>query len=418
MWGIEISEESVACAIENQELNAIGNTAFFAGNVGEVLRELRDRAGAPDVVVVDPPRAGLAGKALKRLGRARGAAHRLRLVQPDDARRRPEALGRRTTATGSCARSRSTCSRTRRTSSAWRCSNGDQTAGGGLTPLLRLGLPSLRQSRSAFGSRNPSEIAGQRRQPAQVEVDRQRDRVPEPGDERHPRRSRRAGRSGTAAPRKSAKKSRSGTPRFAAACSPGTGNANDSTLNTCSWCATICFVGPRQTEYASTQGMMQRPARPRRRSRSNPGTTSRAASSRRGGRSSPRPRNGRRSARRRAPRTTRRPGTGRVRSTAAARRARARTRRASARPRSTPRPTRGPACHQCSLRSRSRRQPAIGRRLLIGRQFGPPGADGLECVPKGRLRGGLVEREVDVGYGSASIVGVKRCSPPTLLPSV
>jgi 23S rRNA (uracil1939-C5)-methyltransferase len=68
VWGIEISEESVACAIENQELNGIGNAAFFAGNVGEVLRELRDRAGDPDVVVVDPPRAGLAGKALRRLG--------------------------------------------------------------------------------------------------------------------------------------------------------------------------------------------------------------------------------------------------------------------------------------------------------------------------------------------------------------
>jgi 23S rRNA (uracil1939-C5)-methyltransferase len=68
VWGIEISEESVACAIENQELNAIGNTAFFAGNVGEVLSDLRTRAGDPDVVVVDPPRAGLAGKALKRLG--------------------------------------------------------------------------------------------------------------------------------------------------------------------------------------------------------------------------------------------------------------------------------------------------------------------------------------------------------------
>jgi 23S rRNA (uracil1939-C5)-methyltransferase len=68
VWGIEISEESVACAIENQELNSIGNAAFFAGNVGEVLRDLRDRAGDADVVVVDPPRAGLAGKALKRLG--------------------------------------------------------------------------------------------------------------------------------------------------------------------------------------------------------------------------------------------------------------------------------------------------------------------------------------------------------------
>jgi 23S rRNA (uracil1939-C5)-methyltransferase len=68
VWGIEISEESVACAIENAELNGIGNAAFFAGNVGQVLRDLRDRAGDPDLVVVDPPRAGLAGKALKRLG--------------------------------------------------------------------------------------------------------------------------------------------------------------------------------------------------------------------------------------------------------------------------------------------------------------------------------------------------------------
>jgi 23S rRNA (uracil1939-C5)-methyltransferase len=68
VWGIEISEESVACAIENTELNGIGNAAFFAGNVGQVLNELRDRAGEPDVVLVDPPRAGLAGKALKRLG--------------------------------------------------------------------------------------------------------------------------------------------------------------------------------------------------------------------------------------------------------------------------------------------------------------------------------------------------------------
>jgi 23S rRNA (uracil1939-C5)-methyltransferase len=36
--------------------------------VGEVPSDLRARAGDPDVVVVDPPRAGLAGKALKRLG--------------------------------------------------------------------------------------------------------------------------------------------------------------------------------------------------------------------------------------------------------------------------------------------------------------------------------------------------------------
>jgi 23S rRNA (uracil1939-C5)-methyltransferase len=69
VWGIEVSEESVACAIENAELNGITNAAFYAGNVGQVVEELLDRSGAPDVVVVDPPRAGLAGKALRRLGR-------------------------------------------------------------------------------------------------------------------------------------------------------------------------------------------------------------------------------------------------------------------------------------------------------------------------------------------------------------
>src|SRR6266516_2255296 len=68
VWGIDISEESIARAIENAELNGIGNVAYFAGNVGQVLEELHGRAGDPDVVVVDPPRAGLAGKALKRLG--------------------------------------------------------------------------------------------------------------------------------------------------------------------------------------------------------------------------------------------------------------------------------------------------------------------------------------------------------------
>jgi 23S rRNA (uracil1939-C5)-methyltransferase len=68
VWGIEISEEAVACAIENAALNDVANAAFFAGNVARSLAELRERAGAPDVIVVDPPRAGLAGKALRRLG--------------------------------------------------------------------------------------------------------------------------------------------------------------------------------------------------------------------------------------------------------------------------------------------------------------------------------------------------------------
>jgi 23S rRNA (uracil1939-C5)-methyltransferase len=69
VWGIDVSEESIACALENADLNGVTNAAFFAGNVGEAVEELADRAGPPDVAVVDPPRAGLAGKALRRVGR-------------------------------------------------------------------------------------------------------------------------------------------------------------------------------------------------------------------------------------------------------------------------------------------------------------------------------------------------------------
>jgi 23S rRNA (uracil1939-C5)-methyltransferase len=68
VWGIEFSKESIACAVENADLNGLANAAFFAGDVAGDLDELRDRAGPPDVVVVDPPRAGLAGKAVRRVG--------------------------------------------------------------------------------------------------------------------------------------------------------------------------------------------------------------------------------------------------------------------------------------------------------------------------------------------------------------
>ncbi len=68
VWGLEASEEAVACAQENTRLNGVGNAFFFAGDVGRSLEELRRRAGRPDVVVVDPPRAGLSGPALRRVG--------------------------------------------------------------------------------------------------------------------------------------------------------------------------------------------------------------------------------------------------------------------------------------------------------------------------------------------------------------
>ena len=71
VWGVESSEEAVACAIDNAALNAIGNVAFFAGDVSRSLDDLHARSGDPDVVVVDPPRAGLSGRAIGRLGSVR-----------------------------------------------------------------------------------------------------------------------------------------------------------------------------------------------------------------------------------------------------------------------------------------------------------------------------------------------------------
>jgi 23S rRNA (uracil1939-C5)-methyltransferase len=73
VWGLEVSEESVACALENADLNGISNAAFFAGEAADALAELRERAGDPDVIVVDPPRAGLSNKAVRRLGRLEAA---------------------------------------------------------------------------------------------------------------------------------------------------------------------------------------------------------------------------------------------------------------------------------------------------------------------------------------------------------
>ncbi len=67
VWGLEIVEEAVADAIANARLNEVTNTHFFAGDVRLALRELGERAGRPDVLVVDPPRAGLSQKVVRRI---------------------------------------------------------------------------------------------------------------------------------------------------------------------------------------------------------------------------------------------------------------------------------------------------------------------------------------------------------------
>ncbi len=67
VWGIELIEQAVADAIAAARRNEIANAHFFAGDARLALPELLARAGRPDVLVVDPPRAGLSQKVVRRI---------------------------------------------------------------------------------------------------------------------------------------------------------------------------------------------------------------------------------------------------------------------------------------------------------------------------------------------------------------
>ena len=70
IWGLELIEPAVADAIANAESNGIRNASFFAGDVRKHMAELVEKAGKPDVLVVDPPRAGLSAKVVRRIAEA------------------------------------------------------------------------------------------------------------------------------------------------------------------------------------------------------------------------------------------------------------------------------------------------------------------------------------------------------------
>jgi 23S rRNA (uracil1939-C5)-methyltransferase len=67
LWGIEIVEQAVADAIAGAKRNEVTSAHFFAGDARLALPELIERAGKPDVVVVDPPRSGLSQKVVRRI---------------------------------------------------------------------------------------------------------------------------------------------------------------------------------------------------------------------------------------------------------------------------------------------------------------------------------------------------------------
>lgn len=58
--GVEYVEDATRDAIENSANNGITNTAFFAGDMKDVLNsDFIARHGKPDVIITDPPRAGM-----------------------------------------------------------------------------------------------------------------------------------------------------------------------------------------------------------------------------------------------------------------------------------------------------------------------------------------------------------------------
>ena len=58
VWGVELVEAAVQDATHNAELNGVTNATFFQGDLGAVAASLGTRIPPPDVVVVDPNRAG------------------------------------------------------------------------------------------------------------------------------------------------------------------------------------------------------------------------------------------------------------------------------------------------------------------------------------------------------------------------
>ena len=64
--GIEYVEDAVRDAKINSEINGIKNTYFFAGDMKDILSEgLIKTNGKPDVIITDPPRAGMHGDVVK-----------------------------------------------------------------------------------------------------------------------------------------------------------------------------------------------------------------------------------------------------------------------------------------------------------------------------------------------------------------
>src|SRR5665811_2073474 len=69
--GIEYFDEAVKDATINSRINNIRNTSFFAGDMKDVLSEQFIKVnGKPDVIITDPPRAGMHEDVVKTIVKA------------------------------------------------------------------------------------------------------------------------------------------------------------------------------------------------------------------------------------------------------------------------------------------------------------------------------------------------------------
>lgn len=67
VYSIEIIKEAVMKAIENSKINNIKNIEFLNGDVFEKIDELNINNIIPDIMIIDPPRAGILSKTIKKL---------------------------------------------------------------------------------------------------------------------------------------------------------------------------------------------------------------------------------------------------------------------------------------------------------------------------------------------------------------
>lgn len=62
--GIELNEDAIKDANKNKDLNQVSNIEFYAGDVGKILNQKKYK---PNIVIVDPPRAGLDSLAISEI---------------------------------------------------------------------------------------------------------------------------------------------------------------------------------------------------------------------------------------------------------------------------------------------------------------------------------------------------------------